>query len=284
MSKSKKWNLLSTLQITNDELSIKKLIALLLENRGLKTDEEREDFLHPKLEDVTVDAVGIDRTCLKKALARIQKAIDEKEQIVIFGDYDVDGITATAILWETLYALHASVIPYIPDRIEEGYGLSIPGIENLQSNPIKGGTNPKLIITVDNGIVAHEAVDFANKQGIDVIVTDHHTRAEKDPDAYTIVHTTKLCGAGVAWLLCQEIFNENKNSNEKKLSEKINHLELVALATIADLVPLTGANRTLVKFGLEALHKTKRVGLHALFQEAGVDFEKIGVYEIGHII
>src|SRR6185312_5413779 len=110
---------------------------------------------------------------------RIQKAIEKKEQIVVFGDYDVDGITGTAILWETLHALGAHVVPYIPNRIDEGYGLSIAGIENIQSKI----SNIGLIITVDNGIVANEAIDFADKAGIDVIVTDHHTTGEKLPNA-----------------------------------------------------------------------------------------------------
>jgi len=198
-------------------------------------------------------------------------AIKNKEKIVIYGDYDVDGISGTAILWETLNLLGAKVMPYIPHRIGEGYGLSIRGIENIK-NQKSNLKDTGLIITVDNGIVANKAVDFANEQDIDVIVTDHHIPAKKLPNALAIVHTTKLCGTGVAWMLAQE-FKKNEN-----------HLELVALATVADLVPLKGANRTLLKFGLEALRKTKRVGLLELFKEAAIDQSKIGVYEIGHMI
>jgi single-stranded-DNA-specific exonuclease len=300
MLKKKKWNVLN-------ELRIEDILKILLENRGIKTAEERESFLHPKLEDVTIDSVSIDRKQLEKALQRIQKAIDEKEHIVVFGDYDVDGITGTAILWETLYALKANVTPYIPDRVEEGYGLSVRGIDNAHLKI----DNIKLIITVDNGIVANEAVAFANEQGIDVIITDHHMRGEKDPDAFAIVHTTKLCGAGVGYLLSQEIINssisqdtnpphlQSRHPSQKGIkvpsiggvadrpgwvTDSNKHLELVALATIADLVPLTGSNRTLVKYGLEKLRNTKRAGLQALYQEAGIDPHTIGVYEIGHII
>jgi single-stranded-DNA-specific exonuclease len=277
MSEKKKWKLLSSSKFTvqSSQLQIKELLKILLENRGIVSAEEKESFLHPKLESVTVDSVGIDRQHLEKALERIKKAITEQEQVIVFGDYDVDGITGTAILWESLHALGAKVLPYIPGRIEEGYGLSLAGISNVKNQV----ADIKLIITVDNGIVANDAVAFANEQGIEVIITDHHTRGDTDPEALAIVHTTKLCGAGVAYLLTQEINNE-----EEKIQEQDNHLELVCLATIADLVPLTGANRTLVKFGLQALQQTERVGLLELFDEAGVDQATIGVYAIGHII
>jgi single-stranded-DNA-specific exonuclease len=139
-----------------------------------------------------------------------------------------------------------------------------------------------LIITVDNGIVANEAVGFANEQGIDVIITDHHTVSDIVPDAYAIVHTTKLCGAGIAYLLAQEIKDlglKNKDKDEEDI-----HLELAALGTVADLVPLTGANRAIVAEGLKKLQHTKRTGLVALFQQAKVAQDSMGVYEIGYII
>ncbi len=289
----KKWEILNKFRIKNLELRIADLVDVLLENRGLKTKKEITAFLDPKLEDITVGSVGIDKQQLSKTLKRIKKAIDEKEQIVIFGDYDVDGITGSAILWETLYHdACANVIPYIPHRVDEGYGLSINGIKNLESRI----ENVKLIITVDNGIVANEAVDFANKQGIDVIITDHHTPSSIPPDAFAIVHTTKLCGAGVAYLLSREVKKSVISNPEgvrdpmgfltraRNDSEDDTHLELVALGTIADLVPLVGANRTLVKFGLQKLCTTKRPGIVELFKEAACDQASAGVYQIGHII
>ena len=269
-------------QISNKEGTVK----IILENRGIKTKKEIEEFLNPKLSDVNVKSVGINRVALKKAIARIKKAIKNKEQIVVFGDYDVDGICGTAILWETLYSLGANVVPYIPHRIDQGYGLSQKGIENLKLKI----ENCKLIITVDNGIVANKAVEFAGKQGIDVIITDHHVPSKKLPKAYSIIHTTKLCGTGVAYLLAQEIKNQKSPPKaDPPLEEKIKnaedgHLELVALATVADLVPLKGANRALLKFGLEALRKTRRPGLLELLKEAGLEKQSIGVYEIGHMI
>ena len=145
------------------------------------------------MQNVTTQSVKIDRRQLKKALRRIKKAIKNKESIIIFGDYDVDGICGTAILWEILNSLGAKVLPYIPSRFEEGYGLSEKGIENLLE---KGKVD--LIITVDNGIVANDAVEFAKTRGIDVIITDHHVPSKKLPKTLAIVHTTLLCGAGVA--------------------------------------------------------------------------------------
>ena len=254
----------------------KNVVKIILKNRGIKTRKEIQEFLNPKLENVAIENVGIDKKQLKKAISRIRLAIKNKEKIVIYGDYDVDGISGTAILWETLNSIGAKVMPYIPHRIEEGYGLSIGGIENCKLKI----ANCSLIITVDNGIVANKPVDYANKQGIDVIITDHHVSSKKLPDALAIVHTTMLCGTGVAWLLAQQLIINNE---ELKIKNE-GHLELVALATVADLVPLKGANRTLLKFGLEVLRKTKRIGLLELFKEAEIDQSEIGVYEIGHII
>src|SRR5258708_6591885 len=269
----KKWEIKK--RIKNKELKIEDIIAILLENRGLKDKKEIDTFLSPDLTSVIPKTVAIDSAQLKKALSRIEKAIKNKEQIVVFGDYDVDGITGSAILWETLYGLGAVCTPYIPNRKEEGYGLSIIGISNLMEQVL----NTSLIITVDNGIVANDAVAFAKEKGIEVIVTDHHTASEKLPDAFAIVHTTQLCGAGVAYLLSKEI-RKSLNAEEKE----DNHLELAALGTVADLVPLTGANRAIVTAGLEKLHQTKRPGLLALFQLAKIDQQFIGVYEIGYMI
>lgn len=273
---SKRWEIVKKLKVKNAKSKVDELIELLLENRGLKSKKEIDEFLHPSLEKVTPKNVEMDLLQLKKAVKRIEKAIKEKEQIVVFGDYDVDGITGSAILWETLNFLGATAIPYIPHRKNEGYGLSTIGISNIQSQI----SNISLIITVDNGIVANEAVGFANKNDIDVIITDHHTMSEKLPDAYAIVHTTKLCGAGVAYLLSQEI----KDLSLKNKDNEDIHLELAALGTVADLVPLTGANRAIVAAGLKKLHIAKRPGLLALFQQARISQETIGVYEIGYII
>ena len=280
----KKWNILGKWQMANGKWQIQDLTELLLENRGIKNEKDKEKFLNPKLEDVTVKNVGINEKQLGKAVARIKKAIKLQEQIVVFGDYDVDGITGAAIIWETLHEIGAKILPHIPHRIEEGYGLSIAGINNIRT----ALPDIKLIITVDNGIVANEAIEFANSQGIDVIITDHHVASNKLPKAHSIVHTTKLCGAGVAYLLAKE-FKVQSSSIRQAQDAKFkvdddSHLELAALGTIADMVPLTEANRTIVKHGLSKICKTKRLGLKELFKRAGLEKEEFTPYEVGYII
>lgn len=250
--------------------SIDEIIATLLENRGIKTAEDKKEFLNPDLKKVTSKNAGIDLKELKKAVERIDKAIKNEEQIVIFGDYDADGLCASAILWETLKNKGAKVLPYIPSRVEEGYGISQKAIDNLT----KKLPETKLIITVDNGIVANETVDFLKTKEIDVIITDHHLPGRTLPKALAIVHSTKLSGAGVAYLLSKEI---EKGDNK-------DYLDLVAIATVADLVPLTFANRALVMFGIKALRKTTRTGLLELVNEAGIELSRIGTYDIGHVI
>ena len=267
----RKWEIESELK---GDINREQLIELLLLNRGIKTKKQKEEFLEPKLETVSASSVGIDKVILNKALKRIKKALDNKEKIAVFGDYDVDGICGTAILWEVLYSLGADVVPYIPNRFDEGYGLSEKGIINLK----KQFPGVRLVITVDNGIVANEAVSFAKKEGVEVIITDHHVPSKKLPDAL-IVHTTSVCGASVAYILSGELLKIFGKQNKED-----NHLELVALATVADLVPLTEANRTLLKYGLERLKKTARPGILALFNKAGIKKGEIGTYEIGHII
>ncbi len=287
----KKWKTMSKIKNKKENIKNEEIVKILLKNRGIAGKKETEGFLNPKLSKVTLTSVKISTPQVKKSVGRIRKAIKNKEQIVIFGDYDVDGICGSAILWETLNKQGAKVTPYIPHRIDEGYGLSEKGIENLKFK-IK---NCGLIVTVDNGIVANKAVDFAKKQNIDVIITDHHVPpaggSKKLPKAFSIVHTTMLCGAGVAYMLSQEFKIKNSRlpkpgtgGQVKSKIEQDDHLALVALATVSDLVPLLGANRTLLKYGLLELHKTKRLGLQALFKEAQINPETIGVYEIGHII
>lgn len=273
----KKWKIQNNTLVTPQNI-----VELLLTNRNITTKKEKENFLNPRLSDLSLENASLDKKMLQKALERIQRAIENKEQVIVFGDYDVDGITGAAILWESLRDLGASVLPYIPHRIDEGYGLSVPGIKNiLEANP-----DIKLIITVDNGIVAHEAVSFAKRLGIDVIITDHHlpTKGEKsDPEAYVIVHTTKLCGAGVALMLSQALKTSLKSSDLGGDFDS-EHLALAALGTIADLVPLVGPNRVIVKYGIEKLRQTKRLGILELCQTAGIDKNKLDTFEIGFMI
>jgi len=270
----KKWDLQSRFKIDSEKFDSSIIINILLENRGIKIKKDIDNFLNPTLDSLTEENLGIDKKNLKKSVDRIRAAINEKEQIIIYGDYDVDGITGTAVLWEILNDLKANVMPYIPHREEEGYGLSIKGIDNL----IKIYRDTKLIITVDNGIVAGKAVDYAKSLKIDVIITDHHVTDEKTPDAFSIVHSTKICGSAVAWYLGTIL---EESSNKRHLSR---HLELVALATVADVMQLTNFNRNILMFGIKKLRKTERPGLLELYKLAGLTPENIGVYEIGHVI
>ncbi len=274
----KQWQILNKVKSQKSKVKIDDLVKILLENRGIKTKKEVDNFLNPKLESLTPDNLNIDKKELSKAIKRIKKAIEKKELIVIFGDYDCDGVTGTGVLWETLNGLGGKVMPYIPDRIEEGYGLSKKGIENLRKQYKDVG----LIITVDNGIVANDPVELANSLGIDVIITDHHVPGKKLPDAFAIVHSTKICGAAVAWFLSKEIMKDSIASLQNDSSS--DHLGLAALATVTDMMQLTGFNRALVKLGLEQIRKTKRPGLLSLFKLAEIDQSQIGVYELGHII
>lgn len=265
----KKWEVLSKSKFQTSNFDPEKLIKTLLLNRGIKSEKEIENFLNPKLESVTAKNLGIDGRQLTKAVKRIKTAISKKEMIVVFGDYDVDGITGTAIIWETLNTLTPKVMPYIPHRIDEGYGLSVKGIENVK----KKYPDVSLIITVDNGIVANESVKFAGSLGIDVIITDHHVPGKELPKAQSIVHSTKVCGAAVGYVFSRQ-FSKKEND----------HLGLVVLATVADMMKLTDFNRTLLIHGLKVLHKTKRPGILALVKSSGIEQDRIGVYEIGRIL
>ncbi len=258
----KKWHIAQTTQSAH-------IVDLLLKNRGLTEGKDIEIFLHPPDPYLLkADDVGIDKNALAIAVQRVRRAIDAKESIVVYADYDADGITAGTIMWETLHSLGAKVMPYIPHRVEEGYGLSKKGID-----AIKEQYNPSLVVTVDHGITAWEKVDYAKELGIEVMITDHHVKPEKLPDC-TIVHTTQLCGAGVSWFVAKEL-------------SPVHSPELLALATIgtiADMVPLFGPNRSIVKYGLAALNKTTRVGLRALIDEAGLTLGELKTYDVSHAL
>ncbi|MFZ5932608.1 MAG: single-stranded-DNA-specific exonuclease RecJ [Patescibacteria group bacterium] len=264
--KMRRWEILGKLK---GKTSIKAIEKVLLLNRGLKTPKEKKEFLDPTHpEKVSLAALGIDKKEIGKAVRRIAQAKKSGELIIVYGDYDADGICGTALLWERLYSLGLNVLPYIPERFSEGYGLNLESIKRLKKRyPTLG-----LVITVDHGIVANKVVEAANRLGIDAIISDHHEPGKKRPKAHATVHTTKIGGASVAWILAREI---------KKSSEG---LELAAIGTISDQLPLIGPNRSLTKWGIEALNQTQRLGLIALFNEAGVVKGSIGPYEIGFMI
>lgn len=242
------------------------LIEQLIFNRGLKGKKEIEKFFNPKLEDYQQD---LQIPGIEEAKRRILKAVEDKELIIVYGDYDVDGVSATAVLYHVLTLMGAKVLPYIPHREKEGYGLSLIGLDLAKE---KGA---KLVITADHGIVAIEQAKYAKKLNLDLIITDHHQPSDKKPEALTIIHSTKMCGAGVTWCLARSLVDQNE-------AEEL--LDLVALGTICDLVPLTEINRALVWSGLEKLNRTKRVGLLALIREARLKAGSLQAYHVGHVL
>ena len=244
------------------------LIEQLLINRGIKTTKDKELFFHPKLEDFAGD---LKIPGIPKAVKRILQAVEKDELIVVYGDYDADGICASAILYKGLTSIGAKVLPYIPHREKEGYGLSKSGLEFVRDS---GAT---LVITVDNGIVAIEQAKFAKKIGLDLIITDHHIPGRNLPQALVIVHSTKMCGASVAWCLIKDLV-------KKELAVEL--LQLAAIATVCDLLPLVGLGRAFVVEGLKGLNRTTNLGLLSLINECGLRLQlgNIGSFEIGYMI
>jgi len=266
-----KWEILGKSSIS--------IVDTFLKNRGIKTNKEKEEFFNPTPPDkIELKALGISKPEIIKAIRRITLAKKNKEKVIVYGDYDADGICGTAILWETLYSLGLNVLPYIPERFSEGYGLNSESIKKLKEEDPGLG----LIITVDHGIVANKKIDIAKELGIDVIITDHHQPGKIKPKALATIHTTTIGGAVVAWIFSREIVKKFQIPNSK--FQIGSSLELCAIGTIADQLTLIGPNRSIAKYGLEALRKTNRAGLLALFKEAGIDKESIGPYEVGYLI
>lgn len=244
-----------------------RLLELLLD-REIDTPEKIERYLHPKREDLLDPMLMQD---MDKAVNVIRDAIEKHEEITVFGDYDVDGVTATAILLTYLRKQGAQVGFYIPDRHGEGYGLNVAAIEQI-------ATYSKLLITVDCGITCAAEVARAKELGMRVIVTDHHQLGPQIPECEAVLNPLlghypfrRLCGAGVAFKLVQAMGG----------TEAIEPLwELAALATIADIVPLMDENRVIVYYGLAAMAATQRPGLIALMESAGVDMQKVSSSDV----
>ncbi len=266
----KKWQFLNQVK---GQFTVDKVIKALLANRGLKTKISRQEFLQPKpVNKLTVQDVGLNEKELKRTTSRIQKAIKNKEKAIIYGDYDADGICATAILWEALNRLGLQVMPFIPNR-QEGYGLKNIRLQQFKEEKIS------LIITVDNGIVHNLQAKKAKALGLDLIITDHHLQGKKIPDAFSIIHTTKLAGCGVAYFLAR--FLEKNITGQTDFNRD---LDLVVIGTIADVVPLIGPNRSLVKTGLDCFAGNKRPGLKALFSLSGLSLNDLSAWQIAFIV
>jgi single-stranded-DNA-specific exonuclease len=257
------------------------VIDILLKKRGLITKKEQAEFLDPiKPDKITLDQIDLQSAAIVKAIKRLTSAYKNQELIYIYGDYDTDGVSSTAILWETLNALDFQVLPFIPSRNDPVRGLSPLGIDLIIK---QAKTKPGLIITVDNGITAFKGCQYAEKLGIEVIITDHHLPKHKNnrpffPKALAIIHTTKLAGAGVAWFFSREVLRHLRGD------PPAGGLDLAALGTIADMVPLLNANRSLAKFGLDKIRLSQRPGLIALAKTANLDLKNLNDYQVSYVL
>lgn len=254
-----------------EELGLPELVAAILANRDITDPRVAREFIDAPLRSVRDP---FDLPDLEAAAERISRAIRDGERITVYGDYDVDGICATTLLVETLQLLGAAVDYYIPHREEEGYGLNREAIDRL----IEGGT--RLLVTVDNGISSLEEIDHAASRGVEVIVTDHHEPGETLPAASAVVNPKRadrpypyaeLSGSGVAWKLAHGALRLSGVAPEEGRRFLKERLDLVALATVADVSPLNGENRVLTRAGIRALAETRRPGLRALMDVAGVN-------------
>ena len=246
--------------------------ARLLFSRGIKDEDSLSRFLAPSLDDLHDPYLLHD---MDKAVNRIRRAIEQGEFILVYGDYDADGMTSASILKETLEQLGAECLVYLPNRFTDGYG---PNASVYKYFIEQQGIS--LIVTVDNGVAGHEAIDLAQSMGVDVIVTDHHSLPEVLPDAHAIVHPEHpesdypfkhLAGCGVAFKLACALLEE----------VQVELLDLVAIGTIADMVSLTDENRIMVQYGLEVLRNTQRLGLQELFEIAGISSSDLTEETIG---
>jgi single-stranded-DNA-specific exonuclease len=254
------------------------LIAQLLYNRGVKL-EEIDPFLSA---DHRLEGNPFLLPDISRAVSRVYKAVLDREKIAVYGDFDVDGVTATVILVEGLSRLGAEVITYIPDRLNEGHGLKISALEKLQAQ----GVN--LVITVDCGVTDIAEVKQAREMGMDMIITDHHIPSRSLPRAVAVIDPKRkdsvypypdLAGAGVAFKLLQALFH--KDSREKWLSRL---MDLVVLSTITDLVTLVGENRYLVKAGLRELNNSSHVGIQEMVKLAGLRLGELGAEDISWVL
>ena len=266
---SKKWQIYQVnekeIEELQDKYKMNKLLATILSNRGIVEEEQIEKFLNPKRNDF-YDPYGMPD--MKITVERIIKAIENQEKTIIYGDYDVDGITSITVLKSFLKERGLDVGVYIPNRLDEGYGLNKTAVEKIAQ---EGYT---LMITVDCGISAIEEVQYANDLGIETLITDHHEPGEEIPKALAVVDAKRkdnkyqcrnLAGVGVVFKLIQAI------SMRLGLEEKeyLKYLDIVCIGTISDIVPLTDENRVIVKLGLKLVQQTRNLGLRSILQATG---------------
>jgi single-stranded-DNA-specific exonuclease len=243
-------------------LKVDEIIATLLVQRGIETFEQAKAFFRPSLNDLHNPYLMKD---MDKAVSRIEQAIENEENILVFGDYDVDGTTAVSLMSGYLKSFYPNVATYIPDRYDEGYGISYKGIDFAEDNSFS------LIIALDCGIKSIEHIDYAKAKNIDFIICDHHMPGSEIPKAVAVLNPKQadcnypykeLCGCGVGFKLVQALAQHQNQTIEDLMV----YLDLVATAIAADIVPMTGENRILTKFGLDIINSNPRPGIKALIQ------------------
>jgi single-stranded-DNA-specific exonuclease len=273
------WRLLPPVERPIDVAGIHPLVAQLLYNRGISEPSQIDAFLNADRR-LEVDPFLLPN--IHQAVSRTYQALLTGEQIAIYGDFDADGITATALLVQGLSALGGRAIPYIPHRHREGYGLQVAALEKLHKQGVS------LVITADTGITALDEVEKAQRLGMDIIVTDHHLPLASLPPALAVVNpkrsdsayrSTELAGVGVAFKLLQALL---KGIGQEKSSNRL--VDLVALGTVTDMVPLIGENRYWVKRGLELLNNTERIGLQEMMRCAGLKPGNLNTESISWIL
>ena len=285
MTQRKRWQIAPTLTNQANESMVKfpPILRQVLFNRGYATDAEARAFLKAE---TNFDTNPFQMTGMELAAARIQHAIEQKEPIAVYGDYDVDGVTATALLVQTLQVLGGNSRPYIPKRMDEGYGLNPKALDLLKAEGVR------LVITVDSGIRSPAEASYARSIGLDLIISDHHQPADAElPYALAVIDPKQvgdrypekdLAGVGVAFKIAQALLSKSEKFGTGFQQEDL--LDLVALGTVADLVPLVGENRVLVRKGLAKIRETKRQGLFSLAAVSDLTLARTTAISIGFIL
>ncbi len=262
------------------ERTMPKHYAMILANRGLRTYKEAENFVSPSLDDLS-DPFQFDD--MHKAVERLKQALKNREHIMIHGDYDVDGVCGTAIFMRIISGLGGKVSYYIPDRFKEGYGVSVEGVNEAEKLGVS------LIMTVDTGMTAFNEAEYAKSKGIDFIITDHHEPQSDAPDALAVLNPKipdsgypfrELAGVGVMFTLLQALYLDT----EMNINDLYDELDLVALGTAADVVPLIDENRILTKFGIQRMRETGNTGIAALMEVSGSVKSNVNSNNIIHIL
>lgn len=267
-----------------EELHLSGLLAQCLVNRGLEAPETAAAFLKPRLRSLA-DPFLLPN--LRKAVDRLWQALEKAERVTVFGDYDVDGVTSTALMLQVMRRMGWQVDAYLPHRLDEGYGLTQDAVENCLER-----ARPDLLLAVDCGSTATATIRWLKQRGVDVVVLDHHQVANPPPPAVALVNPQlnppgpgslrELCSVGLAFKLAHGLVKEGRRRGlpEAERIDLRSMLDLVALGTLADLVPVVAENRILVSAGLDRLNKTKRPGLRALIEVAQIT-NAIGPFEVG---